>query len=61
MGRRIARARCTHPKVPPVTYDAAAARGLSATEVRERFPRGHCTDCNTILYATFEHIIAGGW
>jgi hypothetical protein len=43
----------------------AAARGLSAEEVRKRWPRfyGPCPDCNTtvIHYASTAHYVLGDW
>ena len=53
---------CSHG----VEFDADAARGLSAEEVRRRWPRGWgpCPlGCgfHGIAYASFEHYIAGDW
>jgi hypothetical protein len=46
-------------------FDYAAARGLSAEEVRRRWPRFHgkCRQCgfNGIAYASFQHQLAGDW
>lgn len=49
-----------------VQFDAEAARGLDANEVRKRWPRGfgNCPKgCgfNGIAYASFEHYTAGDW
>jgi len=44
-----------------VTFDPMAARGLSANEVRKRWPRGQCQDCNAIVYASSAHYIEGDW
>lgn len=49
-----------------VTFDAEAARGLAAREVRERWPRGFgpCPKgCGFtgIAYASFKHYISGDW
>lgn len=49
-----------------VTFDAQASRGLSAAEVRKRWPRGWgpCPKgCgwDGIAYASAEHYIAGDW
>ena len=47
------------------TFDADAARGLSAPEVRERWPRffGLCPTCGYegIYYASREHYYSGDW
>jgi len=44
-----------------VTFDPMAARGLTANEVRQRWPRGQCQDCKTIVYASAAHYIEGDW
>lgn len=47
-----------------VTYDSAAARGLTSREVRRRWPRfsGPCTcGYHGIVYASKEHYLAGDW
>lgn len=55
---------CTHAASLPA-FDADAAHGQSATWVRQHFPRfvGHCATCGqqAILYASWEHYIAGNW
>ena len=55
---------CRHPRCTPA-FDEAAARGLSAEEVRKRWPRfyGPCPDCNTtvIHYASTAHYVLGDW
>ena len=55
---------CGHPRTLP-PFDEAAARGLSAEEVRRRWPRfwGACPDCGAqvIAYASVGHFIAGDW
>lgn len=56
---------CEHPELPRPPFDAEAARGLSAEEVRKRWPRfyGPCPDCNTtvIHYASTAHYVLGDW
>ena len=42
-------------------FDPEAAKNLSDEEVREKWPRGHCSECNTIVYAGYEHYLAGDW
>jgi len=49
-----------------VTFDEEAAKGLSASEVRRRWPRMHglCPKgCgfNGIAYASYAHYIFGDW
>jgi hypothetical protein len=48
-----------------VAFDVAASYGLSADEVRERWPRfyGLCTKCgySGVAYASYEHYLAGDW
>ena len=55
---------CQHQRCP-VAFDLDAAKGLSAQEVRTRWPRfyGVCFDCLSMvmLYASFEHFVAGDW
>jgi len=41
------------------TFNAARAAVMSADEVQRTYPRGHC--CNSIIYATSMHYIAGDW
>lgn len=49
-----------------VTFDEEAARGLSVSEIRKRWPRGF-GECpkgcgwNGIYYVSFAHYIAGDW
>lgn len=58
------RARCTHPQCSPA-FDGNNVRGMTAIEVRVLYPRfsGVCPDCGqrVIVYASFEHYIAGDW
>lgn len=55
---------CKHVGVV-VEFDEAAARGLSDTDVRARWPRfcGECTDCgcSLIKYASTMHYVMGDW
>jgi hypothetical protein len=55
---------CDHASVIP-TYADADFEGLSAGEVRARFPRFHgaCPDCGCQLigYSSYAHCIAGDW
>lgn len=57
-------AQCGHPRTLP-PFDEAAAHGLSAEEVRRRWPRfwGTCPHCGarTIGYASWAHFVAGDW
>jgi hypothetical protein len=55
---------CSHAAVTPV-FDPVAARDLSDSEVRRRWPRfdGKCPTCQCLLisYASYEHYIMGDW
>lgn len=55
---------CTHYKIMP-KFDEEAAKGLTAHEVRAKWPRfyGECPDCGQrgIYYASYVHYIAGDW
>ncbi|HEX3156729.1 MAG TPA: hypothetical protein VHV32_19020 [Candidatus Angelobacter sp.] len=55
---------CDHAAAP-VTFDEEAAKGLSAHEVRARWPRffGNCPGCGTqlIKYASQMHYYSGDW
>lgn len=57
--------RCGHPNLPPVEFDAEAAKGLDNYEVRRRWPRLYCrcADCGSMVmkYASQEHYYAGDW
>lgn len=48
-----------------VQFSATEAVGLSASEIRKRWPRfyGYCPTCKIQLtrYASLEHYIAGDW
>lgn len=44
-----------------VTFNPEAARGLDAWEVRRRWPRGCCSRCHCIVYASSLHFISGDW
>jgi hypothetical protein len=59
---------CPHVGIDTgIKFDAKAAKGLTPTEVRARWPRGHnltCSVCGEIIsavYASYEHYIAGDW
>lgn len=52
---------CLHPTVGEPVFDEVAACGLSSAEVRARWPRLHCPDCNTTMYASAHHYHAGDW
>lgn len=56
---------CNHPRTPVPAFDEVAARGLSAEEVRRRWPRGEgpCPDCGVpmITYASGAHFAYGDW
>lgn len=56
---------CKHPNLPPVPFDAEAAKGKSAFEVRGLWPRKiqECPDCKeqVICYASSLHYYAGDW
>lgn len=51
--------------IPSPHFDAEAAKGMTADEVREKFPRsyGQCSKCGAtgVAYASFEHYLAGDW
>lgn len=55
---------CQHPNVT-VLFDYEASKGLSAEEVRKRWPRfhGRCPDCEYygVIYASREHMYSGDW
>jgi hypothetical protein len=52
---------CEHP----VNFDPIASSGMTSDEVRQQFPRwaGKCPKCGYqgVIYASFEHMIAGDW
>ena len=56
---------CSHG----ILFDEVSARGLSSSEIRERWPRGSfseqtpCVDCGYIgiAYASYKHYLAGDW
>lgn len=56
---------CGHGDLPEVTFDPDSAAGLTAREVRARWPRGddRCPTCGamTIVYASFLHYVSGDW
>ena len=55
---------CKHERVVP-RWDDSYFEGLSAEQVRKRFPRfdGVCPDCGVrwILYSSSRHFLAGDW
>lgn len=57
---------CLHDKCIP-HYDPKDVQenNLNAVQVRHKYPRfdGYCPDCgqHIIMYASFEHYIAGDW
>ncbi len=55
---------CDGRSLPVVEFDEEAARGLSASEVRKRWPRfqGHCLcGVSHICYASWMHYVMGDW
>jgi hypothetical protein len=56
---------CEHENLPPVPFDEEAAKGLSAWEVRRRWPRKMqiCPDCkqDVLCYASSLHYYSGDW
>lgn len=56
---------CVHEYNGVVEFDAEAAKGLEAEEVRQRWPRkwSSCRKCGEpcIRYASTDHYIAGDW
>lgn len=49
----------------PVTFDEEAAKGLSPSEIREKWPRkfSKCKKCQhtSIRYASYAHYVYGDW
>ena len=56
---------CQHKRMPVPDFDPVAAREMTSTAVRMRWPRKfmQCPDCSygAISYASYEHYIAGDW
>jgi hypothetical protein len=56
---------CKHTGVPLPAFNSSEAFNIQSEEVRKRFPRfsGTCPDCKglVIVYASYEHYIAGDW
>lgn len=54
---------CEHPHLPPFEepYDETRAMLMEVSELRKLWPRRQCPDCNTIVYESFMHRIAGDW
>lgn len=44
-----------------VTFDEKAAKNLPAVVVRKRWPRGNCSECKVIVYASTQHFVQGDW
>lgn len=44
-----------------VSFDSQAAKELDPYEIRKRWPRVTCPECRSLLYASYEHYIAGDW
>lgn len=48
-----------------ILFDKEKANGMTPDEVRKEFPRGniYCDKCGYygVMYASFEHYIAGDW
>lgn len=44
-----------------VIFDAKQAKSLLSSEIRKRWPRIECHECNTILYSSIDHYVAGDW
>lgn len=55
---------CDH-EYPGPSFDPEEARGMTAAQVRERWPRfyGPCTKCgeHLIAYASYDQYLAGDW
>lgn len=53
--------KCNHG----IVFDAEACKGLTASEIRKKFPRfnGYCAACgyDGIYYVSFQHYIYGNW
>lgn len=52
---------CPSDHTKLVSFDPATARDLDSSEIRRRWPRVTCQECHTILYASYDHYIAGDW
>lgn len=56
---------CEHVYTKTPVFDKEAAKGLSASEIKKRWPRvdTYCLKCGerAILYASAEHYISGDW
>lgn len=57
-------ANCKHPRCQ-VYFDYDRAMKMTVEEIHKEFPRfcGTCPDCGWygVLYASYEHYIAGDW
>ena len=54
---------CKHVDLPKFKepYSDEKLKGLSAAEVRRRWPRRVCPDCGTIIYESQFHYYAGDY
>jgi len=56
---------CQHKNLPVVPFDEEAAKGMTASEVKKRWPRLNqiCPTCGVsiICYASYAHYISGDW
>lgn len=44
-----------------VTFNWEEAKHLTSSEIRKRWPRITCSTCQTIIYASDDHYVAGDW
>ena len=66
LARRNGTCACGEPFAePPPRFNYDEVKGMTADEVRRRFPRhmSHCVKCgsDTIRYASFIHYMCGDW
>lgn len=48
-----------HEKI--VHFDSEKAKDMDTYQVRKNYPRVQCPACGAVIYASFEHYIAGDW